>query len=46
MVPLQKPPRTIESLAWNPKHLVLAMTGGFSEGGSHSYGNFVIYAPV
>ncbi|EIE21065.1 WD40 repeat-like protein [Coccomyxa subellipsoidea C-169] len=46
MVPLSKPPRMIESLAWNPKYPVLAITGAFSEGGSHSFGNVTIYAPL
>ncbi|BDA45109.1 THO complex subunit 3 [Coccomyxa sp. Obi] len=45
-VPLSKPPKTIESLAWNPKYPVLAVTGNFVETGSHSFGNITIYAPI
>ena len=40
--------QTVEDLCWNPKHMVLAFTGSFSEAGRSSsgrFGNFCIFAP-
>ena len=40
--------QTVENLCWNPKHMVLAFTGSFSEAGRSSsgrFGNFCIFAP-
>ena len=39
----------VDSLAWNPKHLVLASTGAYSDGGSSKHahtGNIIVYAPL
>lgn len=46
LVPLTKPPRSVDSLAWNPKYPVLAMTGPFSENPSHGFGSVFLYAPL
>ena len=45
-MPLSKPPRGVDSLAWNPVHPVLAMTGPFSENSSHGFGSVFLYAPL
>ena len=39
----------VDSIAWNPKHLVLASAGAYSDGGSSKHahtGNIIIYAPL
>ena len=45
-MPLTKGPRSVDSVAWNPKHPVLAMTGAFSENSSHGFGSVYLYAPL
>ena len=37
----------VDSIAWNPKHLVLASAGAYSDSSaSKTTGNIIVYAPL